>query len=323
MIHTSCSIIVPGSLNTDLTGLWVPAIVWPGELAFWGELQIGPGGKSRNMAQMISTLVGKWKVTMLGKTSRDPYGLWKAPLDALKKSGVNTDFVTVENFQKAKKFPGIAMIPVDQNGKNQIYVLPGINSDFWVRDIQKATPLFKNAGTSWILCMSLELPRETALEALKMAHKHGLRIILDPGGINKGTNNDTLFKYPLYCLKPNEHEAGILSWIKVTDEKSAKQAVQILLKKGVENVFITVWKNGAYFWNASHFEHIPAAKINTPWKTNETGCGDQTTAALCAYISFGTTIKEAARIAVLAGGIQFHTPSIEPVTKKEIEKWKK
>jgi len=34
---------------------------------------------------MIACLVGKDKVAMIGRTSSDPYNLWKFPIEALKK----------------------------------------------------------------------------------------------------------------------------------------------------------------------------------------------------------------------------------------------
>lgn len=44
------------------------------------------------------------------------------------------------------KYPGIALIPVDKNGKNQIYVLPGINADFSSDDLDKANKLLSEAN---------------------------------------------------------------------------------------------------------------------------------------------------------------------------------
>ena len=79
--------IVIGGLNTDIIGLNVNNLAGPGELVFGEELVIGPGGKSRNMAQMIAAYCGKNTVAMIGKTCKDPYNLWKAPYQALKDAG--------------------------------------------------------------------------------------------------------------------------------------------------------------------------------------------------------------------------------------------
>jgi len=86
-------IIVPGGLNTDIIGLGVEKIISQGELTLGGTLKIGPGGKARNMAQMSAAYLGKTKVAMIGRTSQDPYGLWKIPYESLQKEGVDTSRV--------------------------------------------------------------------------------------------------------------------------------------------------------------------------------------------------------------------------------------
>src|SRR5688572_26835191 len=100
--------IVIGSLNTDLVAGGLKKFPKPGEHVYGKELMIGPGGKSRNVADMIAHLSPKDSVTMVGRTVRDPYGLWKPPIEALQKIGVNTDYVAVAEYEEVKKLPGIA-----------------------------------------------------------------------------------------------------------------------------------------------------------------------------------------------------------------------
>ena len=60
-------------------------------------------------------------------------------------AGVDTTFIKILEFEEAgQKYPGIALIPVDEEGRNQIYVLPGINEDFSSEDIDAAGALFEN-----------------------------------------------------------------------------------------------------------------------------------------------------------------------------------
>ena len=51
---------------------------------------------------MISALYGKNRIAMVGKTSKDPYGLWKLPIDALIHAGVNTNFINILSFNITK-----------------------------------------------------------------------------------------------------------------------------------------------------------------------------------------------------------------------------
>lgn len=320
MLLKNINVIVPGGLNTDIVGLGVPEIVSKGELSFGGQIKIGPGGKSRNIAQMISVLVGKNKVAMIGKTSKDPFGLWRPPVDALKKTGVNTDFVKILDYKKTKKYPGIALIPVDKKGNNQIYVLPGINEDFKPRDIKDSQALFKNAkNNNGLLALSLELPLNTAIYALKIAKKYKLKSIIDPGGIVKEVNYSKLLNENIFLIKPNEHEAKILTGIRVIDFTSAKKAAKIFFKKGIQYVLITAGKRGAYFFSQSHEEHIKIPKVKSSSKKDETGCGDQVMATLCAYFSKGAGMEESVKIAILSGTLQFYKEGVCPVLKKEIK----
>jgi len=79
-------VIVPGGINVDIIGLGVEKIIGAGELTLGGKLRIGPGGKARNMAQMAAAFLGTGKVAMIGRTSQDPFGLWKVPLQSLRKT---------------------------------------------------------------------------------------------------------------------------------------------------------------------------------------------------------------------------------------------
>lgn len=113
-------VIVPGGLNTDIVGLGVNKLLYPRELTLGGRFKIGSGGKSRNMAQMVAAYLGKNKVAMIGRTVKDPFGFWEIPLHSLQEAGVDTTYVKILSFEESDhKFPGIALILVDKNGRNQ------------------------------------------------------------------------------------------------------------------------------------------------------------------------------------------------------------
>jgi len=62
---------------------------------------IVPGGKARNMAQMAAAYLGPGQVAMIGRTSQDPYGLWKVPFRSLSEVGVNTKYIKIMSFRDA------------------------------------------------------------------------------------------------------------------------------------------------------------------------------------------------------------------------------
>lgn len=320
MKETAARMIVVGGLNTDIVAAGVDELLGPGELSRSGKLFIGPGGKSSNIARMSACLLGPECVFMIGKTSRDPYGLWEVPVKALREAAVNTDQVAVEDIERSGKFPGIALIPVNRSGENQIYCIPGINDDFSPADLDNAEALFEGTANEGILALTLEIPLDTAVHALRKARSHRLRVVLDPGGINKSQDFEALFQEGIYCIKPNEHEAKILTGIEVLDFPTAERAAHGLLARGIRNVLITHGSRGAYLFNRTTAEHIPVPSLAEDNQTDETGCGDQATAVLCSETLRGRTIERAARLAVYAGTMQFHRQGINPVRAEELDR---
>lgn len=311
--------IVIGSLNTDLVATGIRRFPKPGEHVYGKELLIGPGGKSRNIADMLANLSEKDSVAMVGRTVKDPYGLWRQPMEGLAAAGVNTDYVNVLDYEVVKKLPGIALIPVDQQGNNQIFVLPGISDDFSTDDIDASNELFQSvAANNGILVLTLECPLETATHAVKLANKHGLKVMFDPGGIEAETDVSGLVSAGIYLIKPNEHEAKILTGIEVTDFDTAKQAAEKLHEQGISIVLITAGKSGAYLFGDNVQTHLSVPDVADSGEKDETGCGDQTMAALCALLQDGKTIEEASELAVLAGTLQFHRSGIKPVQKADL-----
>lgn len=322
MNNKQITIITVGSLNTDLIGLAVPRIINRGELSFGGKLKISAGGKSRNIAEMAAVLLGRNKVAMVGKTAIDPYGLWQVPVKALEARGVNINYIDRVKQQDNEEFPGIALIPVDKEGNNQIYVLPGINKNLSRKDIDKAGALFKAAGRNkGFLILTLEMPLTLIKYAINWAAKYGLRTMLDPGGIIAGDKYADIFNKNIFLLKPNEHEAEILTRVKVINFSSAKKAAKILLDKGVENILITAGDKGAYFFSNNHEKFLPIPQINKSKNyVNETGCGDQTMATICAFLSLGYNLEKAIETGILSGTLQYYKSWVEPVTLREINK---
>ncbi len=319
--HERITTIVIGGLNTDIIANGVPRLLGQGELALGGTLEIGPGGKSRNIAQMMATLQNPGLVAMIGKTTHDPWGLWRYPVDALIQAGVDVSQITIMPFEVGR-MPGVALIPVDGQGNNQIYVLPGVNADFGPEDIDLTESLFaiaqRNHGA---VVLSLECPLKTVIHSLQKAKQHQLVTMLDPGGISTGQNYQEMLGQGLFLIKPNSHEAELLTGHQIDGLASARRAAQFFFQHGIEIVFITAGNHGAYLFalEQSIECHVPIPKISLPGQAlDETGCGDQTMAALAVAIQSGKSIQQAARIAVTAGTLQFHRVGIIPLTRAEL-----
>ncbi len=252
---SSIAFVVAGSLNTDLIAVGVDKLLHEGELSFGGEFKIGPGGKSRNIAQMIATLVGPGSVAMIGRTAKDPNNLWQCPVDALTAAGVNTEYITVSPAGN----PGVAFIPVTKQGQQQIYVMPGENMNFSTDDINRSLPAFDAAAqNSGMLVLTMEMPYATLLYAMRQAKSRGLRIVVDMGGMQRKTDYSALLAEQPFVLKANRHETQQLTKIKVMDPSSGQQAAQLLQKSGIPNILLTVGEYGAYLFTENSTVNIPA-----------------------------------------------------------------
>lgn len=313
-------IIVLGALHTDIVVVGVPHLPGSGEDVYGPELRIVPGGKSRNIANMAARLVEPGAVAMLSRTSRDPYGLWKPPVDALEEAGVNTQFITVDEYADTKLFPGIALIAVDVKGSRNASISNTIVNSFTADDIDRAEPLFKAAAQhSGILALSMEMPFKTAVRSLELAAQLNLTTILDPGGLSQDADYERLLAAQIYLLKPNEHEARQLTGITVTNFNTAQQAAKLLMNKGVQHVLITHGERGAYLFGPNIEMQLPIPVLGKgKSQTDATGCGDQVMAALCAHLSDGVELTEATRLAVAAGTLQFHRVGVQPLSRADI-----
>jgi ribokinase len=312
-------VIVPGGMNTDIVGLGVERLLSAGELTLGGQLRIGPGGKARNMAQMAAAYLGPGTVAMIGRTSMDPFGFWRVPMQALESAGVDVTHIKALDFEEAGcRYPGIALIPVDGKGRNQIYVLPGVNADFGAEDVDGAEALFLAENRALILLLAMEIPLSTVGHCLDKAKALDIPSILDPGGMCGAVEG--LLDERISLLKPNEHEAAILTGYPIEDFVSAGVAADSLLGRGVQNVLITHGARGAYFFSPSSRFHVPVPKVPASRVRDETGCGDQVSALLAACLAEGLDIEEAVRLSVLGGTLQFHRAGIQPVTHEELRR---
>jgi ribokinase len=313
-------VIVPGALNTDIIAVGVPYLPGEGEDVYAGELIITAGGKARNIAEMTAVFTGPGTVAMLSRTSRDPFGLWKPPIEALDAIGVDTDCVFVADHAENGRLPGIALVAVDTEGRRNASIYNAVLADFSVADIDRARSLLEAvARNGGFLVLTLEIPMKTAAYAISLAASLGLRVILDPGGLRQDAVLDDLFGQPIYLIKPNEHEAKLLSGIDVTDHESARHAAAILRDRGAENVLITHGAQGGYLIGDGISEHIPVPARAPVGQADATGCGDQVTAAVCASLCDGATLTSAARFGIAAGTLQFSRVGVRPLTQADMQ----
>jgi ribokinase len=186
------------------------------------------------------------------------------------------------------------LISVDRFGENCIIVASGANRSLSPEDIEKARNEIINCD---MVLMQLEVRLDTIEYAANLASKHHIKVILNPAPV-AALSNEILMS--LYLIVPNSVEAEILSGIKVHNMETAKKAAKIISQKGVDNVIITLGKNGAFLKEGKNFHAIPAPEVET---SDTTGAGDTFCGALSVAIAEGKSLFDAVVFANTAASI--------------------
>ncbi len=281
---STSKIIVIGSANTDMV-IKAKRIPLPGETILGGSFFMNAGGKGANQAVAAARLGGN--VIFVAKVGNDIFG--KQSIDGLKKENINTDFVFIDE----KNPSGTALIMVNEEGENCILVAPGANANLLPTDIEQV----KNINEAEIILMQLEIPMVTIASVSKKAKANLQKVIINPAPAQN--LSDELLN-GLFLITPNETEATLLTGIKVYDEITASQAAEIFLTKGVENVIITLGKQGAYFQNNTQNFKESAPVVQA---IDSTAAGDTFSGALVVALAEGKNWENAVKFAIEAASI--------------------
>ena len=116
----------------------------------------------------------------------------------------------------------------------------------------------------------------------------GVETMVDPAPVVEF--DEELYRYITY-MKPNEHEASLLSGIQVSDYETAVRAGRILLDKGVNKaVVITMGGSGAVLVERNGEKVFPCAPVPV---RDTTSAGDTFAGAFVAGLASGMELSEA------------------------------
>ena len=149
-----------------------------------------------------------------------------------------------------------------------------------------------------------------------LAKRSGVRAILNPAPAQELPEE---MLEGLFAITPNETEATLLTGIEVIDAESAKEAAKILLNRGVENVIITMGKQGAFVMNKEVTITIPGYPVQA---VDTTAAGDTFNGALAVALAEGKEVTDAIRYANKAASLSVTREGAQPSIpfKKEVQK---
>ncbi|WP_286313014.1 ribokinase [Romboutsia ilealis] len=295
------NICVIGSLNMDLV-VNVDAMPKPGQTIIGSNFKEVPGGKGANQAVAMARLNGN--VSMIGKVGEDGFG--QTLINSLKNDKVDTTYI-----QTTKGSTGVALITVDKNAQNSIVVSPGANFEVKEEDIDNNIKAIENSD---IVVLQLETPLNTIKYALNKAKELNKYTILNPAPAVK--LDDEIIKN-VDLLTPNETELEIISGVSIETEEDIQKAAQIMIKKGVKELIVTLGSKGSLYINKEKSMFKKAYKVEA---VDTTAAGDSYTGALAVALSQDKGIEDAmdfaskvGALSVLKEGAQSSLPTLEDV----------
>ena len=296
-------ILVIGSLNMDLV-IETPVIPSLGETILGSGFMTAPGGKGANQAVAAARLGGN--VAMVGCVGSDIFG--KDLIDNLLNNNVNINNISI--FKEAPT--GIAMIVV-KDGNNFIIVNSGANFMLVPQSINLVEALIKESS---ILVMQLEVPLESVQQAINIAKKYGVKVLLNPAPA-KELSDEMLSSIDIFT--PNEFECEYITGLPVKSIDDAKRAVIALKEKGIKQTIITMGGKGVVYNSEEEIIHKSVPKVKV---VDTTAAGDSFSGAIAVAISEGKTIDQAVDFANIVGtltvtkrGAQTSLPFREDVEK--------
>jgi len=296
-------ILVIGSSNLDMI-LQVPSIPRPGETIGQGTFSQANGGKGANQA--VAAARAGATVTFVSCVGQDSFG-------TVMKKDFLSEGIDVQYVRQTESAPtGVAFIFVDQDGENSIGVGPGANFELSKEDIDRASPAFEEAD---IVLVQLEVPFEVIRYSIETAHNQQVPVILNPAPAAE-IPDDLLAK--IFGLVLNETETEVITGINPNNEKSLEMASQQILDKGVQNVIITLGKDGSYVKSSEVTEWIKAPEVKA---VDTTAAGDVYCGNLAAALSRDQSLLQSVEFATAAAALAVTKLGAQPSapTRQESE----
>lgn len=275
------AIVVVGSMGIDFVSV-SPRLPGVGETVLASEdLYVGPGGKGFNQAAGAARLGAA--VTFFTKIGSGDLG--RQARDFLEQEGLLGPSV-----QQSQKPNQVALIFVDEEGRNMISVASGASWDLNPSDVADL-PIAEGD----VLLAQLETPIGTVTAAARRAKDVGATVVLNPA---PAAALPSELLEVVDVATPNETELAILTGAPTGTDSEVTAAGRKLLAMGPARVIATLGKQGAVHITSDEVtRHDPlrVAAVDT------TGAGDAFNAGLVVGLSRGYSIDDAITLGTRAG----------------------
>jgi len=299
-------VLVVGSANQDLVA-YAPRLPEPGETILGTTFETYCGGKGANQAVAAASLAFS-PVSIICKVGKDSFG------NTLLSNFQNTGVKYLESSVYAQDgiVTGVAPITVDNQGENNIIVCPGANAELTPLEVKQSMEnlISQQTSSTCIVLVQLEIPMDSALQALKTGKELGCITILNPAPAPSNPLEEEFFKFTDIFI-PNETELKVLTQgLSKDDETNSSEAAlaKLLLAKGVDkSVIVTLGERGAMLVEKDGTITMVEADKDLPCNSlpvvDTVGAGDAFCGSLASYLSMGIDLREAANKACGVAGM--------------------
>ncbi|HKS69849.1 MAG TPA: ribokinase [Ktedonobacterales bacterium] len=288
-------VAVVGSINMDIVNR-VVAFPHPGETVRALSTTYHTGGKGANQAVAAAAAGGD--TALIAALGDDPFA--PALRSALGNAGIDAHSIV----QKRATTSGQATITLDGGGQNIIVLAPGANERLTPADVRAHALIIQRAA---VLLVQNEVPWETTVEAMRLAHVQGVHVIWNPAPARElpteeGALVDTLIA--------NEIEAATLLEQPSPTIETAARTARELAARGPRQVIITLGEHGAMLYRALDDSEIYVPAFGGVQAVDTTGAGD-TFIGYYAVGALSMTAAEAMRVAAAAAALAITRPGAQ------------
>lgn len=273
---------VVGSFIVDLMAR-TPHLPVEGETVKGSFFRMGAGGKGYNQA--VAAAKAGADVVYSAKVGKDAFS--SVLYSTMEENNIRKPLI----FETGEAATRAALISVDEKtSQNEIVVVLGASATIGDDDIERIMEEIKDAG---YLLLQLEINMDALEKIILKAHDKGIKIILNPAPY-QAIREDL---YPLlYAVTPNEVETACLARKEYRTKDDASEIAEIIKAKGVENVIITLGKNGVYLLdkdnNGFFFSNYESIKV-----LDTTGAEDAFNGGLLCALGEGKSLYDATAFA--------------------------
>mgnify|MGYP003899440329 CR=1 FL=1 len=277
-------VVVIGGANIDIIGTPYSKLIYKSSNP--GKTNLSLGGVARNIAENLSRLGVKVEfITVLGS---DSYA------EEIKRNCNELNISLKHSLIIENERTSTYICINDETGEMQLAL-----SDMEI--YKYITPEFLKEkleiiNNSRVCVVDTNIPTESLIYIMDNCKAP---IFLDTVS-NSKTQKIKDFIHNIHTLKPNIMEAEILSNMSISNQEDLDKATDVIIRKGVKNIFVSLGSKGVYYTNGKEKGYVPVMDNNI---VSTTGAGDSFLAAVVWSYLNDYSIEKAAKVGIAASSI--------------------